>query len=282
MKLISYTHDNRASWGVVVEGGVVDARRIPSQPHQTIRDMLQANGLSGLKDLIEGRPADYRLEDIQYLPVIPNPEKILCVGLNYEEHRIESNRQPTGQPTIFVRFPSSQTGHLQRMVCPAESSIFDYEGEIAVIIGTAGRRIAESDAWDHIAGYSAYNDGSIRDWQHQTTQWTAGKNFEQTGAFGPCMVTRDELVDGEELTLITRLNGREMQRATTAMMIFSIPRLINYISTFTTLVPGDVIVTGTPGGVGIKRNPPVLMQPGDTVEIEVTKVGTLRNPVAEE
>lgn len=282
MKLVSFTHADHASWGVVVDGGVVDAGRMPSHPHRTIRDLLQAGALSELQAWIKGRPADYRLEDIRYLPVIPNPEKILCVGLNYEEHRIEANRQPTGQPTIFLRLPPSQTGHGEELVRPAESKIFDYEGEIAVIIGKSGRRIAEADAWDYIAGYSAYNDGSIRDWQQHTTQWTAGKNFDRTAAFGPWMVTRDEIADGEELTLTTRLNGKELQRATTDMLIFSIPRLIHYISTFTTLAAGDVIVTGTPGGVGFKRNPPVLMQPGDTVEIEVSKVGTLTNRVTGE
>ncbi len=179
-----------------------------------------------------------------------------------------------------MRVGESQAGHQQPILKPSESTQLDYEGEIAVIIGKAGRRIAEADAWSHVAGYSAYNDGSVRDWQKHTLQFTAGKNFTGTGAFGPWMVTRDEIADGEELTLETRLNGQVMQKTTTASMIFSIPVLIEYISAFTSLQPGDVIVTGTPGGVGAKRVPPVWMKPGDTVEIEVGKVGVLVNSIA--
>jgi len=204
------------------------------------------------------------------------------VGHNYEEHRIETERDPTQHPLLFIRVAESQTGHLQPIVLPAESTHLDYEGEIAVVIGKAGRRIREADAWSHVAGYSAYNDGSIRDWQKHTIQFTAGKNFTATGAFGPWMVTRGEIADGEELTLETRLNGEVMQRTTTASMIFHIPVLIEYISTFTSLQPGDVIVTGTPGGVGAKRNPPVWMKPGDHVEVEVGKVGILSNAIAAE
>jgi 2-keto-4-pentenoate hydratase/2-oxohepta-3-ene-1,7-dioic acid hydratase in catechol pathway len=165
---------------------------------------------------------------------------------------------------------------------PRESKMFDYEGEIAVVIGLGGRRIPESDAWRHVVGYACYNDGSVRDWQRHTVQWTAGKNFARTGPFGPWMVTADEIPPGTVLTLVTRLNGTEMQRATTEMMIFTIPRLIDYISTFTELVPGDVIVTGTPGGVGSRRTPPVWMNPGDKVEIDVDKVGVLVNTISED
>jgi 2-keto-4-pentenoate hydratase/2-oxohepta-3-ene-1,7-dioic acid hydratase in catechol pathway len=165
---------------------------------------------------------------------------------------------------------------------PTESDHFDYEGEIAVVIGKGGRRIARDQAWGHVAGYSAYNDGSVRDWQRHTTQFTPGKNFVGTGAFGPVLVTRGEIADGEELNLTTRLNGQVMQHATTAMMIFPIPRLIEYVSTFTTLAPGDVIVSGTPGGVGARRKPPVWMKEGDQVEIEVSKIGVLSNRVEKE
>jgi len=163
------------------------------------------------------------------------------------------------------------------LILPRESSRLDYEGEIAVIIGTSGRRIAEAEAWNHVAGYACYNDGSIRDWQNATPQWTAGKNFWRTGAFGPWMVPASEIEPGQKMTLVTRLNGQEMQRASTDMLIHSIPRQIAYISTFTPLEPGDVIVTGAPGGVGAKRTPPVFMRPGDTVEVEVDAIGTLRN-----
>jgi len=214
-----------------------------------------------------------------FLPVIPNPGKIICVGLNYEEHRVETGRDKTESPALFIRVPESQVGHHQPIVMPPESTHLDYEGEIAVIIGKPGRRISQEKSWQHVAGYACYNDGSIRDWQRHTLQWTAGKNFRRTGGFGPWMTTRGEIKDGEELTLETRLNGQVMQHATTEQMIHRIPRLINYISTFTTLEPGDVIVTGTPGGVGARRDPPVWMKAGDTVEIEVSKVGVLVNTI---
>jgi 2-keto-4-pentenoate hydratase/2-oxohepta-3-ene-1,7-dioic acid hydratase in catechol pathway len=192
---------------------------------------------------------------------------------------METGRDKTENPALFIRVAESQVGHNQPIVMPPESTNLDYEGEIAVIIGKSGRRVLQEKSWQHVAGYACYNDGSIRDWQRHTLQWTAGKNFSRTGGFGPWMVTRSEIGDGEELTLETRLNGEVMQHATTGQMIHRIPRLINYISTFTTLEPGDVIVTGTPGGVGARRNPPVWMKPGDKVEIEVSKVGVLVNTI---
>lgn len=222
------------------------------------------------------------LTAIDYLPVIPEPSKILCAGLNYEDHRLESNRAPTEHPTLFIRFPSSQVGHGQPLLIPRESIQLDYEGEIAVIIGRRGRRISIANAWEHVAGYTAYQDGSVRDWQMHTTQFIGGKNFEATGGLGPWMVTRDEIENNAELELITRLNGRELQRATTKSLIFSIPRLIEYISTFTTLEPGDEIATGTPSGVGFKRTPPLYLKSGDWVEVEVSRIGTLIHPVISE
>ena len=193
-----------------------------------------------------------------------------------------TGRALTEKPAIFVRMPASQVAHGQAIIRPPESERLDYEGEIAIVIGQGGRRIAEADAWSHIAGYSCYNDGSIRDWQNHTTQWTAGKNYWRTGGFGPWLVTADEIKPNQQMTLTTRLNGVELQRATTDMMIHSIPRQIAYISTFIPLLPGDVIVTGTPGGVGNKRTPQLFMKPGDTVEIEVDAVGILRNSVRDE
>jgi 2-keto-4-pentenoate hydratase/2-oxohepta-3-ene-1,7-dioic acid hydratase in catechol pathway len=228
-----------------------------------------------------GTPA-LRLSELTLLPVIPNPGKIVCVGLNYGEHVRETGRELTESPALFLRVPDSQVAHGQDIVRPPESHRLDYEGEIAIIIGKGGRRIREADAWDHIAGYSCYNDGSVRDWQAATTQWTAGKNFWRTGAFGPWMVTGDEIAPDQELTLTTRLNGQLMQQATTRMMIHSIPRQIAYISTFVPLEAGDVIVTGTPGGVGNKRSPQVFMKPGDVVEIEVDAIGVLRNGIVDE
>jgi 2-keto-4-pentenoate hydratase/2-oxohepta-3-ene-1,7-dioic acid hydratase in catechol pathway len=253
-----------------------------SAQYPTLRSALVAGVLEKLGASSQGQPDTCKLAQIQYLPVITDPGKIICIGHNYEEHRVETERDKTENPTVFLRVADSQTGHLQPLLMPPESDHFDYEGEIAVVIGKGGRRIARDQAWEHVAGYSAYNDGSVRDWQRHTTQFTPGKNFVGTGAFGPLLVTRGEIADGEELNLTTRLNGQVMQHATTAMMIFPIPRLIEYVSTFTTLAPGDVIVSGTPGGVGARRKPPVWMKEGDLVEIEVSKIGVLSNRVEKE
>ena len=282
MKLASYLLDGRPSYGVVEGNGVIDLGRRIGAKYPDLRALITASALDEAKRAAAGQKPDASFDSLTHLPVIPNPDKIVCVGLNYEEHRVETNRDKTENPALFLRVPGSQLGHRQPMPRPRESKMFDYEGEIAVVIGAGGRRISESDAWRHIAGYACYNDGSVRDWQRHTVQWTAGKNFARTGPFGPWMVTADEIPPGTVLTLVTRLNGTEMQRATTEMMIFKIPRLINYISTFTELVPGDVIVTGTPGGVGSRRTPPVWMNPGDKIEIDIDKVGVLVNAISED
>jgi len=279
MRLASYRTSKGAGYGVVTGDGIVDLTRRIGKKYPDLRALLAGGALARAKQIAKSAKPDLKLSKIVFLPVIPNPGKIVCVGLNYEEHRVETGRDKTENPALFIRVAESQVGHNRPIVMPPESTHLDYEGEIAVIIGKGGRRISEEKSWRHIAGYSCYNDGSVRDWQRHTLQWTAGKNFSQTGGFGPWMTTRDEIADGEELTLETRLNGQVMQHATTAMMIHRIPKLINYISTFTPLEPGDVIVTGTPGGVGARRDPPVWMKPGDKVEIEVSKVGVLVNTV---
>ena len=280
MKLASYKTSKGAGYGVVRDDGIVDLTRRIGKKFPDLRALLAGNALAQAQRIAKAaKKPDLKLGKIAFLPVIPNPGKIVCVGLNYEEHRVETGRDKTENPALFIRVAESQVGHKQAIVMPAESTNLDYEGEIAVVIGRRGRRIAEEDAWKHLAGYACYNDGSVRDWQRHTLQWTAGKNFSRTGGFGPWMVTRDEIGDGEELTLETRLNGQVMQHATTELMIHRIPRLVHYISTFTPLEPGDVIVTGTPGGVGARRNPPVWMKPGDTVEVEVSKVGLLVNTI---
>jgi 2-keto-4-pentenoate hydratase/2-oxohepta-3-ene-1,7-dioic acid hydratase in catechol pathway len=279
MKFLSYSFQGRASWGLATDTGVVS---LSSASYPTLRSALVAGVLEKLGAAAQGQADTCTLMQITYLPVITDPGKIICIGHNYEEHRIETERDKTENPTVFLRVAESQTGHLQPLLMPQESDHFDYEGEIAVVIGQSGRRIPRSRAWEHVAGYSAYNDGSVRDWQRHTTQFTPGKNFVGTGAFGPVLVTRGDIADGEELTLTTRLNGQVMQQATTAMMIFPIPRLIEYVSTFTSLAPGDVIVSGTPGGVGARRQPPVWMKEGDLLEVEVSKIGVLRNRVEKE
>ena len=280
MKLISYMNPrtSQAAWGIVVgDDKVIDGVELTRGRFRTLRDALGADALAELGSIDLEKHAAQDLQSLTLLPVIPDPGKILCIGLNYEEHRLETKRPVTGQPTIFMRGASSQIGHGQDIDIPKESHMVDYEGEIAIVIGKPGRHIEEAQAWEHIAGYAPYNDVSVRDWQNHTSQWTPGKNFDATGGFGPWLTTRDEISDGAELTLITRLNGAVMQQATTAQLIFSIPRLISYISTFATLECGDVIVTGTPGGVGFKRTPPVFLQAGDRVEVEIQGIATLVN-----
>jgi 2-keto-4-pentenoate hydratase/2-oxohepta-3-ene-1,7-dioic acid hydratase in catechol pathway len=280
MKLASYRTSKGAGYGVVTGNGIVDLTRRLGKKYPDLRALLAGGALAKAEKIAKAaKKPDYALGKVPFLPVIPNPGKIVCVGLNYEEHRVETGRDKTESPALFIRVAESQVGHNRPILMPKESTHLDFEGEIAVIIGKAGRRISQEKSWGHIAGYACYNDGSVRDWQRHTLQWTAGKNFSQTGGFGPWMTTRGEIKDGEELTLETRLNGQVMQHATTEMMIHRIPRLISYISTFTTLEPGDVIVTGTPGGVGARRDPPLWMKPGDKVEIEVSKVGILVNTI---
>jgi 2-keto-4-pentenoate hydratase/2-oxohepta-3-ene-1,7-dioic acid hydratase in catechol pathway len=282
LKYVSFQTGSHTSYGVVQGERVLDLGPLMGERAPDLKRLIAAGLLGAAADVAAMHNADLPLAELELLPVIPNPGKIVCVGLNYRDHVTETNRVVTESPTVFLRVPSSQVGHAQDIVVPTESNRLDYEGEIALIIGKGGRRIPEAEAWGHIAGYACYNEGSVRDWQTATPQWTAGKNFWRTGAFGPWMVTSDEIAPGRTMTLVTRLNGAEMQRATTDMMIHAIPRQIAYISTFMPLEPGDVIVTGTPGGVGARRTPPVFMQPGDVVEVEVDAIGVLRNGVAAE
>ena len=280
MKIITYKHGGKATYGAVVGDGVVDLG--PRLKYADLRALLEAGALAEAAKAADGAAPDAQLSEIEYLPLIGNPGKIICVGLNYKAHREETGRKPTDQPALFVRFPESQTAHNGPLVRPKASDMLDYEGELAVIIGKTGRHVKKADALSIIAGYSCYNDGSVRDWQNHTLQWTAGKNFMQTGAFGPSLVTTDEIPDPTALELTTRLNGAVMQNSTTDLLIFDIPTLIEYITTFTVLEPGDVISTGTPGGVGFKRDPQVFMKPGDKVEIEITKIGILANDIVSE
>src|SRR5258707_5385136 len=280
MKLATFKTAQGTSYGVVTDKGVIDLGRRLGSRFPDLKALIAGNAFAEAKKLLVEKP-DHPTASIVWLPVIPNPDKIVCVGLNYQDYVAETGRDNTEQPAIFLRLPESQLGHQQAIIRPRESTHLDYEAEIAVIIGKGGRRILQKDAWNHIAGYSCYNDGSVRDWQRHTVQWTAGKNFAHTGAFGPWMVTADEIPPNTRLTLSCRLNGERMQHATTDQMIFKIPKIIEYVSSWTTLLPGDVLVTGTPGGVGARRNPPIWMKPGDKVEIEIDKVGILENTIAD-
>jgi 2-keto-4-pentenoate hydratase/2-oxohepta-3-ene-1,7-dioic acid hydratase in catechol pathway len=272
MKLASVEIDGNEGFGVI-EG---DSIRLAQSKHATLRDFL-ASG-----DELPSGGDTVAIKDATFLPVITNPSKIICVGVNYASHIAEMGREPGQYPLLFVRWAESQVGHGQPIIKPLESDHLDYEGELAVIIGKGGRRIKEEDALDAIAGYSIYNDGSVRDWQRHTTQFTAGKNFVATGGFGPWMVTKDEIPDPSTLTIETRLNGKVMQAAPISDLVFNVGKLLAYISTFTPLQAGDVIITGTTGGVGAARKPPVWMKDGDMVEVEVSNIGTLVNPVVAE
>jgi 2-keto-4-pentenoate hydratase/2-oxohepta-3-ene-1,7-dioic acid hydratase in catechol pathway len=278
MKLTTFERGGKQSYGAVVGEGIFDL----GGRFGDLRALLTADGLDGIRATLRGVKPDFDLNEVAFLPVIPNPDKILCVGLNYETHRAETGRPATEHPAIFTRFADTQIGHEQPIVRPHVSSQLDYEGELAVIIGRGGRYIPESQALGHIAGYACYNDVTVRDWQRHTPQFTPGKNFPATGAFGPWMVTADEISDLRNMTLTTRLNGKAVQQAAIGEMIFTIERLVAYVSSFTPLRPGDVICTGTPGGVGFKRQPPLFMAPGDLVEVELSGIGILSNRVQDE
>ena len=278
MRWISFEKNGRASYGIVVGDGIVDVGA--ARPNErTLKDLLATGDLAKAGTEAARRRPDHKLSEIRYLPVITNPDKILCVGINYKAHQEETGREATSHPTIFVRFAGAQIGHEQPMIKPTESDRLDYEGEIAVIIGKPARRVPKAKALDYVAGFSCYNDGSVRDFQRHTTQFTPGKNFVGTGGFGPWLMTPDECGDLGAMELTTRLNGEVMQNATASLLIFGFEDIIAYCSTFIELVPGDVIVTGTPGGVGAARNPPVFMQAGDVIEVEVKPIGVLRNRV---
>ena len=262
MKLLSFTRLGKTGFGAVVNGGIIDLTGKIDPDVNTIKELISLNMEDQAEEYIAGKTKDLSFSDISFLPVIPDPEKIMCIGLNYLEHKKETGRPDVDNPTIFTRFADSQVAHLQPMIKPDNSDRFDYEAEMAIIIGKGGRFISEDESLNHIAGFACYNDGSIRNYQRHTSQFTPGKTFPGTGGFGPYMVTPSEVGDYTKLPIELRLNGNVMQKATLADLIFPIPRLISYISEFTALSSGDVIVTGTPGGVGDKRNPPVYMVPG--------------------
>jgi acylpyruvate hydrolase len=241
----------------------------------------QTGLLAGAAALGKGNVID--LDRVTLLPPLRSPGKIICVGLNYVDHSLESGFVVPDYPTIFTRFTSTLVASNQPIIRPRASVQLDYEGEMVAILGSGGRHIREEDALDHVLGYSIFNDSSVRDYQKKAPQWTIGKNFDGTGAFGPYMVTADELPrGGKELNIQTRLNGNVVQDASTSDMVFTVARLISILSEAITLSPGDIIVSGTPAGVGMARNPPLWMKHGDVCEVEIEGIGTLRNPVEDE
>ncbi|WP_335944348.1 fumarylacetoacetate hydrolase family protein [Pseudomonas sp. G166] len=282
MKLASFIVQGRSSYGVVEGNQIIDLETLKPTFGGDLKQAIAHNRLGELtRETLAGLPR-IPLAEVTFLPVIPNPGKVLCIGINYATHVRETGREMPTYPMIFTRFADSQTAHLQPIVRPKASHKLDFEGELAVVIGKTARHIKQADALDYVAGYACYNDGSVRDWQKHTIQFVPGKNFPNTGGFGPWLVTSDEIGDPQDLELTTRLNGQVMQHTRTSDMIFNVRHLIEYCSTFTELAPGDVIVTGTTGGVGAFREPPVWMKPGDEVEIEIARIGTLRNSIVDE
>ncbi|MHB9881323.1 fumarylacetoacetate hydrolase family protein [Pacificimonas sp. ICDLI1SI03] len=280
MKLVSFRHDCGAHVGSIDGQDIV----VLTGPGWTGAPTLGGIFSDGQIDALQQRAAvsEWRLplDSIEYMPAVFDPPRVFCVGVNYEEHRLETARDRAPAPIIFLRTVQSQAAHGATISIPPVSTKIDYEGEIAVVIGKGGRQIERATAMEHVWAYSAYNDISVRDWQTHTQQWTPGKNFDGSGPFGPWLVTSDEMPSNvEDIRLETRLNGQVVQSGHAGQMIFSIAEQIEYISTFTELLPGDVIVTGTPGGVGVKRDPQIFMKSGDLVEVEVTGVGVLSNVI---
>lgn len=281
MKFASFLNKGVPSWGILGDGHVVDVGATMRSRAASLREAIAAGVLVDAAAAMK-HAERLQLDTVTFLPVIPDPAKILCVGLNYETHRRETGRPESEHPTIFTRFADSLIGHGAKIIRPHVSVMLDFEGELAVVIGKGGRYIRRENALQHVAGYTCHNDATLRDWQRHTSQFTPGKTFPGTGPLGPYLVTPDEITDLDAVTLQTRLNGVVVQSTTIGQMIFSVPELIEYISSFTPLAAGDVIASGTPGGVGFKREPPLFMKAGDRVEVDISSVGLLINDVADE
>ena len=282
MKLVSFAAAGRHSYGLVIGDGVVDLRRRLGDDYPTLRSAIAGNALAQLASDVRNASPDIALSQVTLLPPITDPEKIICAGRNYRAHAAEAGGAPPENPSVFLRLVNTLVAHNRPMVCPSISGDFDYEGELALVIGKPGRHIAKAQALSHVLGYACFNDGSIRDIQFKHSI-AAGKNFHATGGFGPWIVTADEIPDPTRLHLVTRLNGVEVQHTGIDDLIFDIPTLISYCSDWTPLAAGDVIATGTPEGVGFARKPPLWMKPGDVVEVEIDGgIGMLRNPIVAE
>jgi acylpyruvate hydrolase len=284
MKLISYTHEHMTRYGVLLDQGVVDMRQCIDNAPASINDFFaQASGNAALMARIAQRAAaasPVALSQVSLLPCVPRPSKIICLGVNYHDHAAEGGNKVADYPAIFFRGPSSLLAHGGTIPIPPISTSLDYEAELALVIGKTTRNVSEAEALDSVFAYACFNDATFRDYQRKTTQWTVGKNFDQTGGFGPHLVTVDELPAGcAGLHIESRLNGQVMQSANTTDMVFHVAPTIAMMSACMTLEPGDVIVMGTPAGVGYARKPPVWMKPGDTIEIEIEGIGILRNQV---
>lgn len=280
MRYASFEIKGQASYGVVDTAG--QYLRVPADFQARFVDLKAVIAADALKALAEAALASGETltpAQVRLLPVIPNPGKLICVGLNYKSHVAETKRADSDYPSLFLRFNDSLAAHDDVVLRPAFSERFDWEGELAFVIGKGGRHIAKEKAFEHIAGYACFNDVSVRDWQKHTHQFTPGKNFPGTAPFGPFLVDRASVPDVSALTLETRVNGQVVQHASVGDLIFDIPTIVAYVSRFTPLAPGDVIATGTPGGVGDRREPPMYMKEGDVAEVEITGLGVLRNRI---
>lgn len=280
MKLVSFSKNGKEGIGALVGDSVVDLTGLKGA--QTMRGLLEADGLGAARDKVASAKPDFALSDCTLLPPITDPSKVLCIGINYVEHAAEAGRTVGQYPVVFQRYADTLIGHGATMLKPKLSDKFDYEGELAVIIGKGGGHIAKENAMAHVAGYSCFNDASARDWQFHTHQYGMGKNFRTSGPFGPWMVTADEVPDYRKLRIRTLVNGQELQNDTPAKLAFDVPHLISYISQALDWRAGDVLATGTPSGIGFKRNPPILLKDGDKVDIVIDGIGTLSNPVRNE
>ncbi|MCY3792840.1 MAG: fumarylacetoacetate hydrolase family protein [Gammaproteobacteria bacterium] len=284
MKYLTFECNGQVQYGAVAGGGIVNlSRRLPEYP--SLGALLAAGALNRARSLAETAPGDHGIDDIVFLPPVPRPGKIVCIGVNYANRNKEygDSAPAPGYPSVFMRTPESVTGHLQLLLRPPESEQLDYEGEIVLVIGERGRRIPEPRARSHIAGLTLMNEGTLRDWvRHGRFNVTQGKNFERSGSVGPWMVSSDEFDRFDDLHLTTRVNGEVRQSDSTANLFFSFERLVNYLSTFMPLNPGDLITTGTPLGAGARFDPPKYLRPGDIVEVEVPGIGVLRNGVEDE
>jgi acylpyruvate hydrolase len=279
MRFLAFEQDGRPGLSVETPQGYRGLRQgDPGYPGQ-VPDLIRAGTLTAAgAALAKGRPVDPAT--VRHLPPIAEAGKFLCIGLNYRAHTAEGPYEQPDYPTLFARFSSSLIGHGEALIRPRQSQKFDYEGELVAVIGKTAKDVPVDDALDHVAGYSIFNDGSVRDYQRRTPQWTPGKNFDGTGAFGPVFVTADALPPGcVGLRLQTRLNGQVVQDTAIDDMVFPVATLVSIISEVMTLNPGDVIVTGTPSGVGHARKPPLWMKPGDICEVEIDRIGVLANPV---
>tara|TARA_B100000029_G_scaffold235370_1_gene232529 strand:- start:6162 stop:7013 length:852 start_codon:yes stop_codon:yes gene_type:complete len=281
MKFLSFLLNKETKFGVYNDKFITDLTG-KIKGASTLKDLIAKKGISEAKEYVQKNPGNLDKSKIEYLPVIPNPGKIICVGLNYSEHVKETGRTTKQNPVIFFRVPESQTSHNKPIQKPKVSEYLDFECEMAVIMGDGGKHIKPENALKHIIGYSCYNESTIRDWQQHTEQFGMGKNFEKTGSFGPYMVLAEDIPDYKKLSIKTTLNGNVMQSAKLSQLIFDIPALISYVSKAIPWRAGDVLVTGTPGGVGFKRKPPVFMKDGDKVEVEISEIGILSNIIKDE